>query len=105
MLNNLYSLETHGRASLKSQRNKINAIKMKKIIKFSTTILLFVSTICEILNAQNIEQSFKTPPSSARPYTFWMWVDGNVSKEGITKDFEAMKGLTRKSCGLSVYFS
>lgn len=38
-----------------------------------------------------LEQSFKSPPESARPYTWWHWVSGNVSKSGITKDLEAMK--------------
>jgi len=41
----------------------------------------------------SIEQSFKSPPESARPYTWWHWVNGNVSKEGITKDLQAMKAV------------
>ena len=40
-----------------------------------------------------LEQSFKSPPDSAKPYTWWHWVNGNVSKEGITKDLEAMKAV------------
>lgn len=43
--------------------------------------------------SQTIEQSFKNPPKSARPYTWWHWVDGNISKQGITKDLEAMKAV------------
>ncbi|MDA9555467.1 glycosyl hydrolase, partial [Pelobium sp.] len=51
-------------------------------------------SICTIMcRAQTIEQSFKTPPKSARPYTWWHWVNGNISKEGITKDLESMKAL------------
>lgn len=45
------------------------------------------------LKSQNIEKSFQHPPANARPYTFWMWVNGNVSKEGITNDLEAMKAV------------
>jgi len=41
----------------------------------------------------SIEQSFKSPPESARPYTWWHWLNGNVSKEGITKDLQAMKAV------------
>lgn len=33
---------------------------------------------------------FQTPPTSARPHCFWHWMDGNVTKEGITADLEAM---------------
>ena len=41
--------------------------------------------------ADDLEQSFESPPESARPFTWWHWVNGNVSKSGITKDLEAMK--------------
>jgi hypothetical protein len=34
---------------------------------------------------------FHSPPDSAKPWAFWWWLNGNVSKEGITKDLEEMK--------------
>jgi len=34
---------------------------------------------------------FKTPPNSAKVHTWWHWINGNISKEGITKDLESMK--------------
>lgn len=34
---------------------------------------------------------FETPPDSARPWVFWIWVAGNVTREGITADLEAMR--------------
>lgn len=37
-----------------------------------------------------LEESFHTPPASARPFTWWHWMNGNVTKEGITRDLEAM---------------
>jgi len=37
------------------------------------------------------EALFKTPPAWAKPHTWWHWMGGNVSKEGITADLEAMK--------------
>jgi hypothetical protein len=40
--------------------------------------------------ADTLESSFKTPPSSARPHTWWHWMNGNVTREGITLDLEAM---------------
>lgn len=64
---------------------------------FITTILLgfFLSNSFAqkkiSVQAQDLENGFKTPPKSARPYTWWHWVDGNISKDGITKDLEAMK--------------
>lgn len=38
-----------------------------------------------------LAMAFKNPPPSARPHTWWHWMDGNVTKEGITADLEAMK--------------
>ena len=34
---------------------------------------------------------FQTPPDSAKPLAYWWWLNGNVSREGITKDLEEMK--------------
>ena len=38
-----------------------------------------------------LSSHFSTPPDSARPWVFWFWLDGNISREGITADLEAMK--------------
>ncbi len=39
----------------------------------------------------DLAKNFAEPPSSARPWVFWFWINGNISKEGITADLEAMK--------------
>lgn len=41
----------------------------------------------------NLERGFKEPPASAKPHTWWHWMNGNVSKDGITRDLEAMKRI------------
>ena len=38
-----------------------------------------------------LEQGFLSPPASARPHTWWHWMNGNVTKEGITADLESMQ--------------
>lgn len=38
-----------------------------------------------------LKASFVNPPLSARPHTWWHWMDGNVTRKGITADLEAMK--------------
>ncbi len=40
-----------------------------------------------------LENLFLHPPDSARPWVFWMWMNGNITKEGITLDLEAMKRM------------
>jgi hypothetical protein len=36
---------------------------------------------------------FKNPPKSAKPQTWWHWMNGNISAPGITADLEAMKAI------------
>ncbi len=38
-----------------------------------------------------LERGFADPPPSARPWVYWMWMDGNLSREGLTADLEAMQ--------------
>ena len=45
------------------------------------------------LCAAGLEDGFRTPPPSARPQVWWHWMNGNVSKAGITADLEAMKEI------------
>lgn len=59
--------------------------------KLIITILLVINVL--ILNGQNLEESFRTPPDSVKPWVFWFWINGNISHEGITKDLEAMKDV------------
>lgn len=37
-----------------------------------------------------LAEAFMRPPLSARPHTWWHWMNGNVTKEGITADLKAM---------------
>jgi hypothetical protein len=41
--------------------------------------------------ADELTDGFIQPPDSARPWVYWFIMDGNLSREGITADFEAMK--------------
>jgi hypothetical protein len=38
-----------------------------------------------------LDEAFRRPPASAGPYTWWHWMNGNVTADGITPDLEAMK--------------
>jgi len=54
--------------------------------------LLILATAQSNLPANDaLAKSFRNPPLSARPHTWWHWMDGNVTKEGLTADLEAMK--------------
>ena len=38
-----------------------------------------------------LAQSFQRPPAAARPWVYWYFMDGNLTREGMTADLEAMK--------------
>jgi hypothetical protein len=59
---------------------------MKKTL---LTVLVF-STLFAIAAVDELEKNFTTPPPSARPWVYWMIMDGNLTREGITADLEAM---------------
>ncbi len=48
---------------------------------------------CSTSSAQTdqLRQNFLRPPESARPWVYWVWMDGNITREGITADLESMR--------------
>jgi hypothetical protein len=59
------------------------------------SLFLFQEAIAQLNNAPKdaLETNFINPPSSVKPYVWWHWMGSNFSKEGITKDLEAMKEM------------
>ena len=41
--------------------------------------------------AQSLEEEFLSPAPEAKPIMIWQWMDGLVTKEGITQDLEAFR--------------
>ncbi|RYG71665.1 hypothetical protein EON80_04920, partial [bacterium] len=41
--------------------------------------------------ADSLTKGFVIPPDSARPQTLWHWTDGNMTRQAVTSDLEAMK--------------
>ena len=46
-----------------------------------------VLTLAEV----TLEDQFRNPPNSARPRVWWHWMNGNITQDGIAKDFAWMK--------------
>ena len=55
--------------------------------RFLMMLLVLTSTV----NADELEKYFTTPPDSARPWVYWFIMDGNLTREGINADLEAMQ--------------
>jgi hypothetical protein len=41
--------------------------------------------------ASSLEQRFKNPPPTERPWVYYWWIKGNVTRQSITRDLEQMK--------------
>jgi alpha-L-rhamnosidase len=41
--------------------------------------------------ADKLAEEFASPPVESRVWCYWWWLNGNASKEGITRDFEEMR--------------
>lgn len=57
---------------------------------FLACLCLFVGA-CKNQQPDTLKENFKNPPDSARPGVYWYFMDGNLSREGMTKDLESMK--------------
>ena len=62
-------------------------------IIFACLLLLPISALTQTSSkpTDQLESRFLNPPTSVKPYVWWHWMGSNFSKEGITKDLEAMK--------------
>ncbi|MEY4489587.1 MAG: hypothetical protein RIQ79_2095, partial [Verrucomicrobiota bacterium] len=60
---------------------------MLKRLRFFAALLLTSLAV----NADSLEDAFRTPPALAKPLIIWQWMNGVVSREGITADLEAFQ--------------
>ena len=67
---------------------------MKRTTVVALSLCVLVGTIWGVglqARADDLAQAFVRPPDSARPWVYWFWLDGNITREGITADLEAMR--------------
>ncbi len=65
------------------------------------SMLLFICAVMAIVCSgcgkdgqsvkEQLAQGFASPPDSTRPGVYWYFMDGNISREGMTADLESMK--------------
>ena len=58
---------------------------------FCLALVPSLASIAALDSTDPLASGFESPPASARPHTWWHWMNGNVTKEGITADLEAMQ--------------
>ena len=65
-----------------------------KYIFIGFLLIVMSHSFCAAQNGSyfsRIEKIFLQPPQAAKPWVFWYWLHGSVSKKGITADLEAMQ--------------
>ena len=69
---------------------------MKNSTKSLLLILALLSAACTsgLKTADpDLAKAFLSPDKLAKPWVYWYWMNGNVTREGITADIEAMSNL------------
>lgn len=54
-------------------------------------LVICLSVFGNLMSQEALRACFRNPSEEAKPWTFWYWMYGAVSKEGIKADLEAMK--------------
>jgi len=62
---------------------------MNRLVLYIVIAALLVAPLAT-LQADDLAAGFRNPPDTTRPYCYWYWLNGDITKEGITKDIEAM---------------
>ncbi len=69
---------------------RLFGITLQTIVRM-VIILSSILSSCNIPSNDKLKENFENPPDSARPGVYWYFMDGNLSKEGMTADLESMK--------------
>lgn len=65
-------------------------------LKLTLIVIMAFLTYCNVSSVNELPvridpvKIFTTPPETAKPGVLWMWMGSNISREGITKDLEAL---------------
>ncbi len=60
-------------------------------VRTGTLPLLTALLVLPVICPADLEKDFASPPPATMPRCYWYWIDGRISKEGITRDLEAMR--------------
>ena len=53
-------------------------------------LLVAATVMTGAIGGDDLLATFRAPPDSARPEVWWHWMNGNVSRDGIVADLDAM---------------
>ena len=62
-----------------------------KVFASSLCVAAMIAGAHDKTSSDSLKSGFQNPPQSARPRVWWHWMNGNITKEGITRDLQWMK--------------
>jgi len=74
-------------------KNETQKNNFRRIISFAmvAVVLLFTALNSTAQSTDDLKEAFKNPPDTSKPGVYWYFMDGNLSREAMTKDLESMK--------------
>jgi len=66
--------------------------KVSKLLVVGSLLVAALGTEAKTVDSF-LDAGFNNPPISAKPQTWWHWMNGHVTREGITADLEAMRNI------------
>ncbi|WP_277983283.1 glycosyl hydrolase [Sphingomonas faeni] len=60
---------------------------------FAVALLATTAGLAQDVGTDPLRGGFRDPPASARPRTWWHWLNGNITEDGIDKDLAWMKAI------------
>ena len=71
----------------------MKSILPKSVYQSILTITIITLTFfcCTTQSTDKLKEAFKNPPDTSKPGVYWYFMDGNLSREAMTKDLESMK--------------
>ncbi len=75
------------------------SVRFRKVQNWAMAVVAVALTTASGA-ADPLEDAFRAPPQEARSLTWWHWLNGSITKDGITRDLESMKRAGLGGCYL-----
>ena len=75
---------------MKADQTRKRALSGRTFGAASLLVALLPFAAIGAMSADSLATGFADPPRTAGPHAWWHWMNGNVTRDGITRDLESM---------------
>ncbi len=72
-------------------KTNLSKVACQNILILAMTTIILALAACTEVKSDTLKEEFKNPPETSKPGVYWYFMDGNLSREAMTKDLESMK--------------